>query len=278
MQPEVNPAHLLAELLRQARQASPDRTQEVLARMLGKERSTISKAEQGRIPAYDVLCEWLAACEVAKLAHAAIMGVYTLARNAEDPKAAQVAPWFEAEARAHTLRYWQCDVVPGILQSERYAYEILRAGGRPHERATEEVAARMRRQAILAREEAPTVVVVLDELVVLHRLIGTPEIMAEQCHKLLEESDNPCVLLHVLPSRLGANPGLGGAISLAAVAGEADTLLTGSLLEDRVTADPVQVRAASATFERVRAISGNIIDSKTSITEAKQAWQGRTGA
>jgi transcriptional regulator with XRE-family HTH domain len=278
MHPEVNPAHLLADLLRQARQARPDRTQEALARILGKERSTVSKTEQGRVPAYEVLCDWLDACGVTGLARDAVMGVYTLARNAEDPKAAQVAPWFEAEARAHTLRYWQCDVVPGILQSERYAYEILRAGGRPHERATEEVAARMRRQAVLARDDAPTVVVVLDELVVLHRLIGTAEIMAEQCHKLLEASGNPCVLLHILPCRLGANPGLGGAISLAAVAGEADTLLTGSLLEDRVTADPAQVRAASATFERVRALSGNIIDSKTSITEAKQAWQGRTGA
>jgi transcriptional regulator with XRE-family HTH domain len=269
---------LLADLLRQARQAQAGRTQEVLARMLGKERSTVSKAEQGRVPAYEVLCDWLAACEVTGLAHAAIMGVYTLARNAEDPKAAQVAPWFEAEARAHTLRYWQCDVVPGILQSERYAYEILRVGGRPHDRAKEEVAARMRRQAILGREEPPTVVAVLDELVVLHRLIGTAEIMAEQCDKLLEASGNPCVLLHILPARLGANPGLGGAISLAEVAGEADTLLTGSLLEDRVTAEAAQVRAASATFERVRALSANIIDSKTSITEAKQAWQGRTGA
>ncbi|HEX3955720.1 MAG TPA: hypothetical protein VHZ03_03700 [Trebonia sp.] len=33
-----------------------------------------------------MLTEWLAQCEVTGLAHAAIMGVYLLARNAEDPR------------------------------------------------------------------------------------------------------------------------------------------------------------------------------------------------
>jgi hypothetical protein len=276
MHPEANPAHLLAELLRLARTAEPDRTQEVLAGMLGKERSTVSKAEQGRIPAYEVLTEWLAQCEVTGLAHAAIMGVYRLARNAEDPKAAQVAPWFEAEARGHTLRYWQPNVVPGILQSERYCYEVMRAGGKTHDQAKVEVTARMQRQErVLKREDAPTVVAVLDEIV-LRRLIGTHEIMAEQCEKLRDATENPCVLLTVV--RIGANPGLGGAISLASVAGEPDTLLLGTLLEDKVTQEAAQVRQASATFERVRALSGNIIDSRDIFSEAIQTWQGRTGA
>jgi hypothetical protein len=272
--PETNPAHLLADLLRQARQQDPGRTQEVLAGMLGKERSTVSKAEQGRLPALEVLNDWLAACEVSGLAESAIRGVYHLARNAEDPVTAQVAPWFDAEGKAHTLRYWQCVVVPGILQSERYAYELYRVGGRSHERALEEVDARMARQAILDREEPPTVVVALDEMV-LHRLIGTAETMAEQCAKLLAVSENPSVLLHVLPGALGANPGLGGAISLASVAGEPDTLLTGSLLEDRVTVDAAQVRPASATFERVRGVSANIMDSRDIVREAQERWSSR---
>jgi hypothetical protein len=276
MHPETDPAHLLAELLRLARTAKPDRTQEALARILGKERSTVSKAEQGRIPAYEVLTEWLTQCEVTGVAHAAIMGVYRLARNAEDPRAAQVAPWFEAEARGHTLRYWQPNVVPGILQSEGYCYEVMRAGGKTHEQAEAEVAARMQRQEkVLRRDDAPTVVAVLDEMV-LRRLIGTHEIMAGQCEKLRDATENPCVLLTVV--RIGANPGLGGAISLASVVGDPDTLLLGTLLEDKVTQETAQVRQASATFERVRALSGNIIDSRDILSEAIQTWQGTTGA
>lgn len=267
--PETNPAHLLADLLRMARQQEPGRTQEVLASALGKERSTVGKVEQGRVPAHDVLNDWLAACEVHGLAEAAVRGLWRLARNAEDPVTAQVAPWFDAEARAHTLRYWQPMVVPGILQSERYAYELYRVGGRSHERALEEVTGRMQRQLILTRDDAPTVVVVLDQMV-LDRLIGSAEVMAEQCAKLVDLPGS--VLLHVLPSSLGANAGLGGAISLAAVTGEPDMLLTGGLLEDRVTVDPAQVRAASATFERVRAVSGNIMDTADIVRRAQERW------
>jgi Domain of unknown function (DUF5753)/Helix-turn-helix domain len=267
--PETNPAHLLADLLRTARQQEPGRTQEVLASVLGKERSTVGKVEQGRLPAYDVLNDWLAACEVHGVAEAAVRGLWRLAKNAEDPVTAQVAPWFDAETRAHTLRYWQPVVVPGILQSERYAYEMYRVGGRSRERALEEVAGRMQRQLILSRDDAPTVVVVLDQMV-LERFIGSAQVMAEQCAKLLELPTS--VLLHVLPSSLGANPGLGGAISLASAAGEPDTLLTGSLLEDRVTVDAAQVRAASATFERVRAVSANIMDTADTIRKAQEKW------
>jgi hypothetical protein len=266
---ETNPAHLLADLLRMARQQEPGRTQEVLASVLGKERSTVGKVEQGRLPAYDVLNDWLAACEVHGLAEAAVSGLWRLAKNAEDPTGAAIAPWYDVEARAHTLRFWQPVVVPGILQSERYAYEMYRVGGHSHERAVEAVAGRMQRQLILSRDDAPTVVVVLDQMV-LERFIGSAEVMAEQCAKLLELPGS--VLLHVLPSSLGANPGLGGAVSLASVAGEPDTLLTGSLLEDRVTVDAAQVRAASATFERVRAVSGNIMDTVDTIQKAREKW------
>jgi hypothetical protein len=94
--------------------------------------------------------------------------------------------------------------------------------------------------------------------------------MAEQCAKLLTLPAS--VLLHVLPSSLGGNVGLGGAIALASVPGEPDTLLTGSLLEDRVTVDAAQVRAASATFERVRAVSRNIMDTVDFVQKAQERW------
>jgi len=114
-------------------------------------------------------------------------------------------------------------------------------------------------------------VIVLDELV-LHRLIGTAEVMAEQCARLLELSENPSVLIHILPSALGASPGLGGPVSLATVSGEPDVLLNGSMLEDVVTTDPQQVRSASGTFERVRGRAANIDDSRTIIGEAMRQW------
>jgi hypothetical protein len=111
------------------------------------------------------------------------------------------------------------------------------------------------------------VVVVLDELV-LHRLIGSSEVMAEQCTRLLDVSELPTVSLHILPSKLGANGGLGGPVALAHASGEPDVLQMGSLLEDQVTTDTNRVRAAAVTLERVRGNAASITDSRVIIQEA----------
>jgi transcriptional regulator with XRE-family HTH domain len=271
LDPDTDPRGLLGRLLREARGES-GKSGEALARAIGQEKTGVVRAESGeRVPTLATLGAWLSECGVAGLAESALRGVWKLARNVEDPAQAQLAPWYATEARAHTLRFWQPIVIPGLLQVERYAYEMYRAMGRGHERALQDTGARMARQVILNREDGPTVVIVLDELV-LSRLIGTAEVMAEQCARLLELSEHPSALIHVLPSSLGASPGLGGSVSLASVTGEPDVLLTGSMLEDVVTTDAQQVRAASGTFERVRGRAASTDGSSTIIGEAMGRW------
>jgi DNA-binding XRE family transcriptional regulator len=262
---------LLGEVLRAARQHSSYKTQDALAHAVGVERTTITRSEGDHPPTLQVLGDILAQCAAGPVAEVAIRGIWRLAKQADDPAMAAVAPWYEAEARASTLRLWQPIIVPGLLQVERYSYELYRAGGRTHDRAMEEVGARMARQAILDREDAPMVVVVLDEIV-LHRLIGSPEVMAEQCSRLLQVSELPTVSMHVLPGTLGASGGLGGPVALAHLSGEPDVLLMGSLLEDQVTSDTNQARAASLTLERVRGNAASITDSRVIIREALERW------
>lgn len=271
LEPDTDPRGLLGRLLRDARNES-GKSGEALAHAIGLEKTGVVRAESGeRVPTFATLGVWLSECGVTGLAESAVRGIWKLAKNVENPAQAQLAPWYATEARAHTLRFWQPILIPGLVQVERYAYEIYRAMGRGHERALEDTAARMARQAILDHEDGPTVVLVLDELV-LHRLIGTPEVMAEQCARLVDLSERPSVLIHILPSSLGASPGLGGPVSLASVTGEADVLLTGSMLEDVVTTDAQSVRAGSGTFERVRGRAANTDDSRTILREAMEKW------
>jgi hypothetical protein len=61
-------------------------------------------------------------------------------------------------------------------------------------------------------------------------------------------------------------------VFLASVAGEGGVLRTANLLEDVATSDAQQVRAASATFERVRAGAMNPTVSQATITEAMRRW------
>jgi transcriptional regulator with XRE-family HTH domain len=273
--PETSAKALLAQLLRAARQQSTYRTQESLAGAIGKERTTVGKNEQGdRVPALDVLGDTLTACGVTGLAETAIRGVWWLAKLTEEDAPVKIwfVGWVEAESKAHTVRYWSPLLMPGIVQTPEYAYELFRATGRTHERAGQEVDARTRRQAILDQQDPPTVIIVLWEPVLFHQ-VGTAEVMRGQLAKLLEISQRPGVLVHVLPSAVGANAGLGGPVSIASVTGKPDVLLTSSMLEDVVTADVPQVRAASTTFEVVRGVSANIMDTRRIISEAITAWE-----
>jgi hypothetical protein len=243
-----------------------------LARAVGIERTTVTRAEAGSCTTA-TLQGILTQAGVTGLARTAIEGIHKLVRSGDDP-AERVIPWHEVVSRAISLRYWSPLLVPGIAQSEEYAYEIYRADGRDHEQAMSAAAARMARQAVLERDNPPTTVLVLWEAVLWHQ-IGSPQVMAGQLAKLLSISGRRNVLVHIVPSAIGANSGLGGPVSLATVPGEGDTLLTGSLLEDMVTGDDGPVGAALAIFEHVRGVAGNIMDSGRTIREAQESWTAR---
>jgi hypothetical protein len=266
----ITARELLSELLRLARQQSEHKTQDALARVVGVERTTITRGENGHPPTYPVLGDILAQCGVTGLAEAAVRGTWQLARRGDDP-VERVAPWHEAVARAHAVRYWQPVLFPGIRQTREYAYEVYRADGRPHEQAERDADARVERQAVLDQDDPPVMAIMLWEAVLYHQ-VGTPQVMAGQCARLLEVARRPGVLVHVVRS---ANAGLGGPVSLASVHGEADVLLTGSLLEDTVTSDADQVKRALGIFERCRGIAANAPDTARILTEAQDSWQSR---
>jgi transcriptional regulator with XRE-family HTH domain len=268
---QIDPKALLAELLQAARQQSQYRSQEALARAIGKERTAVSKPEQGeRVPAIDVLADILTACEVTGLARLAIEGVARVARAWDDPGTAQVAPWYETEARAHTLRYWAPTIVPGIAQTRSYATELFRVLGHDKAKIVELAEFRVSRQSIFTRDDPPDTTILLWEPV-LHHQIGTAETMCEQLAHLLEPSSK--AVIQVVPGSLGANAGLGGAINLAACDNAPELLVSEALVEDQITNSPVLVRRASAAFNRVRGDALNVHESRTRITEAMERWQ-----
>lgn len=99
----------------------------------------------------------------------------------------QLPSWFqqyaEMEAKATYISTYQAQLVYGLLQTEEYARAVL--GVRDDGDLDAKVAARLERQRILARDEPPVAWVVLDEAV-LHRRIGSREVMRNQLARLLE--------------------------------------------------------------------------------------------
>jgi hypothetical protein len=233
----------------------------------------VGKAESGEYPPTDaVLGDWLDACGVGGRLRAVIVGLTRFARMRDGgPVKVWFVGWVDAEGKAHTLRVWQPLIFPGIIQTPAYASAVFVATGLRDEQVKDYVQARLARQSILDRPDPPSVVVVIDELV-LDRLIGSPEVMTGQLKHVIELSKRPNVHVHVLPTRTGANAGLGGPIHLATGIGSPEVLLVGALIEDQVSADPALVRKASATFDAVRGDALNRADSRNVMMEALERW------
>jgi len=143
-------------------------------------------------------------------------------------------------------------LVPGLLQTAEYARALFLAEqtDTSDDAIDALVAARLQREAILDRSEPPDVVVVLDEAV-LHRLIGSPQVMHDALVQVAELSRRPYVVVQVVPASNGANAGLGGAFYIAAADGMPETLQLDGI-EEQTTERRSLVRKAAVAFDRVR--------------------------
>jgi transcriptional regulator with XRE-family HTH domain len=269
--PENDPAALLGDELRELRKAAGYRSQDELAPVIGTDRSVIGKAETGdQPPTPDVLTALLDVYQVSGRLRRVYERLAIVARARLDPGKMRVAPYYETEARAHTLRFWAPTIVPGIAQTWAYAAELFRALGYDESQVAEFVERRIGRQPIFTRSEPPDITIVLWEPV-LHHQIGIAETMREQLAFLLELSTRAVV--QIVPASLGANAGLGGAINLAATDHAPELLVSEALVEDQVTNNPVLVRRASTTFNHVRGDALTVKESRARLTEALERWQ-----
>jgi transcriptional regulator with XRE-family HTH domain len=120
--------------------------------------------------------------------------------------------YLEFEAEAVLIRSFEAQLVPGLLQTERYARSMISAW--PHPAPLEErVAARLERQAILQRETPPNAWFVLDEAV-LHRPIGGPGVMRDQLKRLADLVESRHVQVRVVPFSSITFAGLDGKFTI----------------------------------------------------------------
>ncbi len=123
--------------------------------------------------------------------------------------------WAHKESQAATLRWFEPLIVPGLLQTEEYARAIFRTRFRAtDEQIEEEVAARIRRQEVLTRQDPASLWVILDEWV-LHRPVGSRYVMQEQVTRLAQMARLPHVMIEIIPASAGAHYGLTGAFAIA---------------------------------------------------------------
>ncbi|WP_007024754.1 helix-turn-helix domain-containing protein [Saccharomonospora iraqiensis] len=183
------------------------------------------------------------------------------------------------EADASSLRAYQALLVPGLLQTERYARAVIRAmrPGAEESEIERRVAARRARQRLLSEESPPEYWAVVDEAV-LHRVVGGPEVMAEQLSRLAEAARSPHVTVQVVPFGAGAHPGMEGPFLILGFPEQADPDVvyvdsTSSGLYLEMESD---VRRYARMFDHLRAAALKPDDSVDVITGA--AWRFDSGS
>jgi len=146
--------------------------------------------------------------------------------------------WADIEAEAKVLRWYEPLVIPGLLQTEDYARAILSA--RPDgnlDDLDEQVAARLARQAVLDRPDAPQLWCVLDEGV-LHRAIGGSKVMRSQLYRLAEVAEHPKTTIQVIRAA-GAHAGLLAHFVIADLDGRPPVVYLETAAEGHVTDSPL---------------------------------------
>jgi transcriptional regulator with XRE-family HTH domain len=124
--------------------------------------------------------------------------------------------WVASESEAKKLRWFEPLLVPGLLQTEDYARAVFQARfGMTTEEIDERVAARLKRQEVLARDQPAALWVIVDESI-LRRPLGGRCVMREQVNRLIEVAQHPHVSVQVISSAVGAHRGLStGAFAIA---------------------------------------------------------------
>jgi hypothetical protein len=142
--------------------------------------------------------------------------------------------------------------ITGLLQTPDYARAVLAA--RPHASEGEIenlLAARLARQEILTRDDAPLVYVLLDEAV-LHRQVGTRETMREQLSHLEEAAGRVNITLQVIPFGAGPHIGLQGGFTIAEIPDSSNIVFLDNIADGQVAEDEEIVSQVTQRFDALR--------------------------
>lgn len=166
------------------------------------------------------------------------------------------------ETDAESLRVYEPQVVPGLLQTRSYA-EALINGALPETPPSDiekRVNVRARRQDRVNAPEHPLRLwAVIDESA-LRRLVGGKQVMIEQLEHLIEQSQLPHVTVQVLPFEMGAHPGINGQYAILEFPDAADSSVVyiEGVTSDLYLEKANDVQRYSVMYEHLRAQALNV--------------------
>ncbi|MFF5335143.1 helix-turn-helix domain-containing protein [Streptomyces sp. NPDC013181] len=180
--------------------------------------------------------------------------------------------WARLEAQALTLWTYECRVIPGLLQTERYARAVT--GSVPpvkdEEQVAQQVEARMERQQLFARKP-PIAFSFIIEQALLERGTGGPDVTRELLDSLLKRSQQFNVELQIMPLHQPDHAGFDGPLMLLESPdnkwfGYAEGQRGGMLISD-----PKEVSITLQRYARLRSQALTSEDSRSLLKQMRGA-------
>ncbi|WP_028810976.1 helix-turn-helix domain-containing protein [Streptomyces flavidovirens] len=180
------------------------------------------------------------------------------------------------ETDAASLRVYDPQIVPGLLQTPRYA-EALITGALPETAVSDvekRVNVRLRRQErILTADQPLRLWAVIDEAA-LRRVVGDRQLMREQLEHLVEQSQLPHVTVQILPFDMGAHPGISGHYAILEFPDAADSSVVyiEGVTSDLYLEKANDVQKYSVMYEHLRAQALNVEASRHFIANIAKEY------
>ena len=181
-----------------------------------------------------------------------------------------LATYVGLETDANSVRSFELELIPGLLQTEQYAREIHALRGRlTSDDLERRVKARLRRQERLTTATDPLQLSALISEAALARCARQPSVAADQFQQLLDRAQLPNVELQVLPFDAGLHSGMSGAFTLLSFpqgllpdAGWQEYALGGHIIDD-----PSDVTSLTTLYDELRNQALGHDESLTLLTE-----------
>jgi transcriptional regulator with XRE-family HTH domain len=193
-----------------------------------------------------------------------------------------IPDWFrtyvDLESDAFEIRWYQCEVVPGVLQTESYI-RAMNATARPRstdEEVDRQIKVRLERQAILNQPDTSLHFILSESA--LRRNIGDDAIMRNQLTYLAEVAKRPNVELQVLP--FDAQTFGAAWIGFTILRFDGDAASDTVYLEDYTNAEyldhPDAVQAYTGLWSRLQAAAMGQVESRKLILRLADEVRARS--
>jgi hypothetical protein len=183
------------------------------------------------------------------------------------------------ETDAASLRVYEPQIVPGLLQTRSYAHAVI-SGALPEAPVAERdkrVEVRTRRQDRLKPTKEAEVPLrlwaVIDEAA-LRRVVGDRQLMISQLEHLVAVSHEPNVTVQVLPFSMGAHPGILGQYAVLEFPEESDSSVVyiEGVTSDLYLEKATDVQRYTVMYEHLRAQALNTDQTRQFIMQVAKEY------